>query len=104
VTDPRENGVERLDATVRGTVQGVGFRWFVVRNASGLRLTGWTWNEADGSVRVIAEGAPAALDRLVQLLEQGPPGASVSEVSAARGRPTGEFRGFTIRPGAHRGD
>jgi acylphosphatase len=95
---------ERLEATVHGTVQGVGFRWFVVRHSSGLGLTGWTANESDGSVRVVAEGPPTVLDRLFQLLHQGPAGASVTAVDATRMPATGEFKSFAIRPAAHRGD
>ena len=89
---------------MRGIVQGVGFRWFVVRRASGLGLTGWTSNEADGSVRVVAEGTTDALDRLLALLTDGPPGAYVQKVDATRAPATGEFTSFGIRPGAHSGD
>ena len=95
---------ERLDATVRGTVQGVGFRWFVVRQAGGLGLTGWARNEADGSVRVVAEGARSALDALESCLREGPPGAVVRAVEAARGPATREFTRFRIRSGGHGGD
>ena len=96
--------MERLEATVKGTVQGVGFRWFVARNASQLGVTGWTSNEADGSVRVVAEGATPALDQLERSLRDGPSGAHVSNVVSTRSQATGEFSRFDIRSGAHRGD
>jgi acylphosphatase len=96
--------VERLEAVVRGVVQGVGFRWFVVRRASEIGLTGWTSNEADGSVRVVAEGQPQELDQLVKQLNEGPSGAQVESVEAGRTAATGEFNSFTIRAGGHRGD
>jgi len=95
---------ERLEATVRGLVQGVGFRWFVVRRASDLGLTGWTSNQSDGSVRVVAEGRPDVLDQLVRKLHAGPSGAQVESVESARAPRTGEFTSFTIRAGSHRGD
>lgn len=95
---------ERLDATVHGSVQGVGFRWFVQRWAARLGLTGWTANEPDGSVRVVVEGSPAALDEMAAALRQGPSGASVSRVDAQRAPATREFRGFEIRAFGHRGD
>ena len=47
---------ERLDATVRGRVQGVGFRYMVLEEAHRLGLAGWVANEPDGSVRCVAEG------------------------------------------------
>jgi acylphosphatase len=95
---------QRLEATVRGRVQGVGFRWFVVRDASALGLTGWTRNEPDGSVRVVAEGPSAALDELESRLRRGPAAAEVTAVERARAAATGEFKTFSIRPGGHRGD
>ena len=95
---------QRLDATVRGSVQGVGFRWFVVRRAAQLGLLGWTSNEADGSVRVVAEGASDALQQLENHLNDGPAGAHVTRVDVARMPATGEFTTFGIRSGAHRGD
>jgi acylphosphatase len=95
---------ERLEATVRGNVQGVGFRWFVVRNAARLGLSGWTANEPDGSVRVVAEGTVEALDDLLGRLQQGPAGAHVAAVDAQRSPAQGNLGSFTIRAGAHSGD
>ena len=43
---------QRLVANVRGSVQGVGFRWFVQREAARLGLDGWVANRSDGSVEV----------------------------------------------------
>lgn len=95
---------ERLEATVRGMVQGVGFRWFVVREADRLGLTGWTANEPDGSVAVVAEGMPGALDAMADSLRYGPPGAAVERFEERRLPATGEFSAFRIRPGSHSGD
>jgi acylphosphatase len=95
---------ERLEATIHGYVQGVGFRWFVVKRATQLALTGWTSNERDGTVRVVAEGAAHNLDELLQLLHEGPAGAYVERVDAVRMPSVGGFRGFSIRSGGHRGD
>lgn len=104
MTESGNSRRERLDASVRGYVQGVGFRWFVVREAAQLGLVGWTSNEADGSVRVLAEGESAALDMLVARLREGPAAASVERVDVARAPATGEYTTFGIRPGAHSGD
>jgi acylphosphatase len=95
---------ERLEAVVRGFVQGVGFRWFVVRRATQLGLTGWTANEPDGTVSVVAEGRPAALDELLAALGSGPNGASVERVDSLRLPAVGGLPGFTIRVGGHLGD
>ena len=95
---------ERLEASVRGSVQGVGFRWFVQRTALRLRMTGWTANEADGSVTVVAEGSPRSLEELAAVLRRGPSGARVTNVELKRAAATGEFQDFAIRARAHRGD
>ncbi len=94
----------RLVAVVRGHVQGVGFRWFVEREAAALRLDGWVANQPDGSVEVVAEGAAELLDRLVLTLWEGPAGAAVSAVEVRLEPARGNILGFAIRSGAHRGD
>jgi acylphosphatase len=68
---------------VHGRVQGVGFRWFVLREAHRLELQGWVRNLSDGSVEVVAEGAPDSLARLAQALSRGPSGARVSHVESS---------------------
>jgi acylphosphatase len=65
---------------VHGRVQGVGYRAFVLREASVLRLQGWVRNCADGSVEVAAIGAAEDLGRLQHRLHAGPPGAQVTRV------------------------
>ena len=95
---------ERLDATVRGRVQGVGFRYFVIREAMDLGLVGSVANDQDGTVRCVAEGPRATLEALLQLLEAGPPSARIDRVDAAWGPASGAFRAFEIRSAGHRGD
>ncbi len=94
----------RLEATARGRVQGVGFRYFVLRRGMELGLTGWVANESDGSVRCVAEGSRADLEALLETMERGPAGALVERVTTTWTRPTGTLRDFGIRAGGHRGD
>jgi acylphosphatase len=94
----------RLEAVVRGRVQGVGFRYWVVRRASGLGLTGWVANEYDGSVRCVAEGDAGALDQFEDLLRMGPAGAVVETAQVVRMPATHGFSGFEVRSSGHRGD
>ena len=94
----------RLEATVRGRVQGVGFRYWVLRRAADLAIVGWVANELDGTVRCVAEGPVEALDRLEHLLRTGPTGAIVDEVRAVRMPATGTMTGFGVRSAGHRGD
>lgn len=94
----------RLDATVRGRVQGVGFRYHVLRRAMDLGLSGWVANESDGSVHCRAEGPRPDLETLLEVLETGPLGAHVERVIAAWGPGTGTLGSFGIRSGGHIGD
>ena len=65
---------------VTGRVQGVGFRWFVEKEARALGVGGWVRNNDNGNVEVLASGTPEQLERLRKLLEQGPRAARVDEV------------------------
>jgi acylphosphatase len=65
---------------VDGRVQGVGFRYFVVREAQALGLSGWVRNLPDGRVEVLAHGEPDIVDALEGRLWEGPPHARVSAV------------------------
>jgi acylphosphatase len=94
----------RVRAMVRGAVQGVGFRVFVKGTARGLDVDGWVANRSDGSVDVVAEGHGRDLERLVERLREGPPGAVVREVEVHVEPAVGVPSGFVIRSGDHRGD
>ncbi len=87
----------RLRAQVFGYVQGVNFRWHARRVASGLGLTGWVANEADGSVQVVAEGDRKDLEALLAWLYHGPSLAEVRSVEDVWEAPTGEFTRFEVR-------
>jgi len=94
----------RLELTIVGRVQGVGFRVFAHDRASALGLTGWVANEAGGSVRIVAEGPEDALLRLRRDAAEGPAGARVDHVAEAWGPATSEFQAFGIRSRWHGGD
>ena len=68
-------------AMVTGAVQGVGFRQFVLGQATRLGLRGWVRNRADGSVEVVAQGPRRPLDTLRISLQRGPRFARVDQVS-----------------------
>ncbi len=95
-TDHGVTPSERLEAVVSGRVQGVGFRYFVVRAAETLGLTGSVRNERDGTVSVIAEGDSDRLAALEERLREGPPGAVVTNVATRRLEPRGSMAGFVV--------
>ena len=61
-------------------MQGVGFRWFVHREASELRLSGWVRNTEEGEVEVVASGTPEDIADLRASLRRGPRGARVDRL------------------------
>ncbi len=102
--DPAPDPSVRVDVTVHGRVQGVGFRMFVARQAVELGLTGWVANEPDGSVRCVAEGRRGALERFTRDLAVGPPGATVDRLAIQWSVSVDGFDRFAIRSGWHGGD
>jgi len=93
--DEPENA--RLHATVKGYVQGVGFRYFVLDTAVALKLSGWVRNLWSGEVEVVAEGERKALEQLLAVLRRGPRAAHVSGVDFEWGEFAGEYRSFYVK-------
>jgi len=92
-----ENERGRVHARVRGRVQGVGFRAFVVDTAERLGLTGWVRNVGWDAVETVAEGERAALDSFIEALKAGPRMSRVEECRREEEIPTGEFSRFEMR-------
>ncbi len=88
--EERDERREALHAIVRGIVQGVGFRYFVQRQARSLGLRGWVRNRPDGTVEVWVEGPRPHLQALLKALRAGPPHARVDEVTVTWRAPRGE--------------
>lgn len=81
---------------VKGRVQGVGFRWFVQREASEIGLRGWVRNTDEGHVEVLAAGDPEDLAELKDALRKGSRGSRVDaiiehELAESEGENLGEF-------------
>ena len=81
---------------VRGRVQGVGFRWFVEREAHMLGVAGWVRNNAVGAVEVLAQGTPEQLAALRGRLQQGPRAARVDVVEESEARLEAALKTFRI--------
>jgi DNA ligase D-like protein (predicted 3'-phosphoesterase) len=83
-------------ATVRGEVQGVGYRDATLRRARQLGAMGWVRNAADGSVLVHAEGEERAVEELLAFLREGPRGARVETVEVEQMKAEGHEQ-FAVR-------
>jgi acylphosphatase len=97
MSQSKNSPTEELYAVVRGRVQGVGFRYFVVEKAANLGLRGYARNESNGDVEVLAQGSRPALEHLLSLLRQGPSAAYVSDVQVIWREPTEHVSGFHVR-------
>lgn len=65
---------------VYGKVQGVGFRYYTLRQANKLGVKGWVRNVQDGTVEIVAQGDPASLDKLSAAVKQGSPASKVKRI------------------------
>jgi len=87
-----------LHALVYGVVQGVNFRFFVLRHARDLGLTGYVRNlYQEEVVEVKAEGRREQLEQLLRYLEEGPRGARVERVDANWSEYSGAYNRFELR-------
>lgn len=93
---PTGKKIESRSFVVRGRVQGVGFRWFVEREAHMLGIAGWVRNNHDGSVEVFAMGTREQLARLRSRLQQGPRAARVDDVQEVEANPVPGITTFRI--------
>jgi acylphosphatase len=81
---------------IRGRVQGVGFRWFVEREAHILQIAGWVRNNSDGTVEVLAQGTRDQLSGLRSRLLEGPRAARVDDVDESEAEPIKGLSPFRI--------
>ncbi|MBO1273407.1 MAG: acylphosphatase [Shewanella sp.] len=72
--------MKRVMITIRGKVQGVGFRYSALQKANALGVTGYVSNRDDGAVEILAQGAFPAVDQLIHWCETGPANAKVDSV------------------------
>jgi acylphosphatase len=85
-----------LHAIAQGRVQGVYYRVFASQNAAGLSLCGYVRNLPDNSVEIHAEGERKQLEKLVEQLKAGPPGARVDNLTVTWSEFTGQYSDFSV--------
>jgi acylphosphatase len=88
--------MQRVKFLIKGLVQGVGYRYYVLREASLLNLKGYTKNDVDGTVEVVVEGEKDVILQFHKLLKQGPSRAHVEQCLVEELEFTGEFERFFI--------
>lgn len=88
--------VEEIRCFVKGRVQGVFYRDFVVKHARHLVLTGYVRNTPDFMVEVLAQGYSDKLEKFIEYLRKGPFLAKVSDVSVEWRKPSEQLKTFDI--------
>lgn len=81
---------------ISGYVQGVAFRYYTIRQAKNLGVTGWVRNLRDGRVEVLVEGEESQVNQLVNWCRQGPPAAHVTDIQTEIQPYTGKFTTFDV--------
>jgi acylphosphatase len=94
---PERTSVQARRFLIRGRVQGVGFRWFVEREAHILGIAGWVRNNHDGSVEVLAMGTREQLAGLHSRLREGPRAARIDDVEESEADPVPGLNSFQVR-------
>ncbi|AMV73122.1 acylphosphatase [Desulfuromonas carbonis] len=87
----------RVLVTIRGRVQGVGFRYFTLRAARELGLRGWVRNLPNGDVEALFEGERATIEEALATCRQGPPASRVEELHCSWQQPGDTLIDFSIR-------
>jgi acylphosphatase len=88
--------LHRVEITVHGRVQGVAFRFYTQSQARQLGVTGWVRNNADGTVRILAEGTRAELETFLAWTGRGPDHARVDRQDTHWSEASGRFQEFNI--------
>lgn len=82
---------------VKGRVQGVGYRYYILRHAQELGLSGYVRNVPNGEVEIVAEGERDRIEQLIDYARRGPVFAHVQDVVVEWGPPTGQYSRFEVR-------
>lgn len=88
---------KRARIVVRGDVQGVGFRYYVMQKAQEMRLKGYVQNLPNGEVEAVVEGDKLFIDDIYRAMQRGPTKAKVNDHAIHWLDPKNDFRTFMIK-------
>jgi len=91
-----ETNIVRAHVFIEGRVQAVSYRYWTLRQAQGLQLTGWVKNLTDGRVEAVFEGPKTMVSEMIKKCKSGPMLAGVKHIDVSWEKATGEFKGFEI--------
>ena len=93
---PQSENILTVNIKITGKVQGVGFRYFVLRQAQELGITGWVSNKSNGDVEALAQGEKADLEQFIAKVKEGTTFSRVEDVSLNWVNEAEQYFGFEI--------
>ncbi len=87
----------QYELTVKGRVQGVGYRYFAVQKGSEMGITGWVKNSVDGSVIIVAQGIEEEIKTFIDYLYIGPTRARVDQITKVKFNTLSDFNNFSVK-------
>ena len=93
---PQSENILTVNIKITGKVQGVGFRYFVLRQAQELGITGWVSNKPNGDVEALVQVEKADLEEFVAKVKEGPSFSRVEDVSLNWLNKAEQYFGFEI--------
>jgi acylphosphatase len=87
----------RAEIIISGFVQGVGFRYYILKHAQELGITGYTQNIVTGEVQTIVEGEVSQIEELFSIIKVGPRSSKVKNARIYWSDNKDEFSSFQIR-------
>lgn len=87
----------QYEITVKGRVQGVGYRYFAAQKAAEMGITGWVKNAVDGSVIIIAQGMVEEIETYIDYLYIGPTRSRVDQISKVKFNTLSDFNNFSVK-------
>jgi acylphosphatase len=89
----------RVEITIHGKVQRVGYRYIIQEIARELGVKGYVQNMPDGTVKVVAEAPKRVIQKFIQMLKVKEPPVDVGCIQARYSKPTGELEFFMVKYG-----
>ena len=94
---PQSENILTVNIKITGKVQGVGFRYFVLRQAQKLGINGWVSNKSNGDVEAFAQGEKADLEQFIAKVKEGPSFSRAEDVSLNWLNEAEQYFGFEIK-------
>ena len=87
----------QYEITISGKVQGVGYRYFAVRKATEMGITGWVKNSVDGSVIIVAQGIEEEIKTFIDYLHIGTTRSRFDQISKVKFNTLSNFDTFSVK-------